>query len=77
MLEFAFEKNNLLCKNREKNNLSRGKIPAPPWISYGPSLSYLKGYDSMSKGLQVKRSPVERSPVKRSTTDVRDKSIKL
>ena len=38
LLQFAFEKNNLLCKNREKNNLSRGKIPAPPWISNGPSL---------------------------------------
>ena len=24
-----FEKNNLLCLKREKNNLSRGKIPAP------------------------------------------------
>ena len=30
MLQFTFEKNNLLCKKREKNNLSRGKIPAPP-----------------------------------------------
>ena len=34
------KKNNLLCKKREKNNLSQGKIPAlspPPWISNGPS----------------------------------------
>ena len=30
MLQLTFEKNNLLCKKREKNNLSRGKIPAPP-----------------------------------------------
>ena len=30
LLQFTFEKNNLLCKKREKNNLSRGKIPAPP-----------------------------------------------
>ena len=35
-----FLKNNLLCKKREKNNLSRGKIPAPPWISNGPSLMH-------------------------------------
>ena len=41
MLQFTFEKNNLLCKKREKNNLSRGKIPAPPWISNGPSLNGL------------------------------------
>ena len=27
LLQFNFEKNNLLCKKREKNNLSRGKIP--------------------------------------------------
>ena len=35
LLQYTFEKNNLLCKKREKNNLSRGKIPAPPppWIS--------------------------------------------
>ena len=40
LLQFTFEKNNLLCKKREKNNLSRGKIPAPPpWISNGPSLT--------------------------------------
>ena len=30
LLQFTFEKNNLLCKKREKNNLSRGIIPAPP-----------------------------------------------
>ena len=31
LLQFAFEKNNLLCKKREKNNLMREKIlPAPP-----------------------------------------------
>ena len=29
MLQYTFEKNNLFCKKREKNNLSRGKIPAP------------------------------------------------
>ena len=27
MLQFTFEKNNLLCKKREKNNSLRGKIP--------------------------------------------------
>ena len=27
-----------MCKKREKNKLSRGKIPAPSWISNGPSL---------------------------------------
>ena len=30
LLRFTFERNNLLCLKREKNNLSRGKIPAPP-----------------------------------------------
>ena len=30
LLQFTFEKINLLCKKTEKNNLSRGKIPAPP-----------------------------------------------
>ena len=31
LLQFTFEKNNLLCKKREKNNLMREKIlPAPP-----------------------------------------------
>ena len=30
LLQFTFEKNNLLYKKREKNNLSRGKVPAPP-----------------------------------------------
>ena len=30
LLQFTFEKNNLLCKKREKNNSSLGKIPAPP-----------------------------------------------
>ena len=30
LLQFTFEKNNLLCKKREKNNLLRAKIPAPP-----------------------------------------------
>ena len=41
-MQFTFEENNLLCKNIEKNNLSRGKIPGR--ISNGPSLSnrYLK-----------------------------------
>ena len=41
LLQFTFEKNNLLCKKREKNNLSQGKIPAPPppRISNGPSLN--------------------------------------
>ena len=39
LLQFTFEKNNLLCKKREKNNLSRGKIPAPLRISNGPSLN--------------------------------------
>ena len=37
MLQFTFEKNNLLCKKREKNNLSREKIsdpPAPPPPGY-------------------------------------------
>ena len=29
LLQFTFEKTNL-CKKREKNNLSRGKIPASP-----------------------------------------------
>ena len=28
LLQFTFEKNNLLCKKREKNSLLRGKIPA-------------------------------------------------
>ena len=27
------------CAKREKNNLSRGRIPAPLWISNGPSLN--------------------------------------
>ena len=43
--QLSFEKNNLLCKKREKNNLSRGKIPAappPPRISNGPSLSDIR-----------------------------------
>ena len=30
LLQFTFEKNNLLCKKREKNHLLQGKIPAPP-----------------------------------------------
>ena len=30
LLQFTLKKNNLLCKKREKNNLSQGKIPAPP-----------------------------------------------
>ena len=30
MFQFTLEKNNLLCKKREKNNLSQGKIPASP-----------------------------------------------
>ena len=40
-LQFTFEKNNLLCKNREKNNLSRGKIPAalPPGYQMVRSLN--------------------------------------
>ena len=40
MLQFTYEINNLLSKKREKNNLSRGKIPPPPppRISNGPSL---------------------------------------
>ena len=33
LLLVTFEKNNILCKMKENNNLSRGKIPAPPWIS--------------------------------------------
>ena len=46
LLQYTFEKNNLLCKKREKNNLSRGKIPAPPWISNGPSLIAIKNEHS-------------------------------
>ena len=34
LLQFTFEKTNLLCKKREKNNSSRGKIPAPPPPGY-------------------------------------------
>ena len=29
-MKLTVEKNNLLCKKREKNNLSQGKITAPP-----------------------------------------------
>ena len=32
MLQFTFEKNNLLCKKREKNNLSQGKNPFLPLV---------------------------------------------
>ena len=40
MLLFTFEKNNFLCKMREKNNLSRGKIPAPPGYQMVRPLSH-------------------------------------
>ena len=33
-LKESHRKNTLLCKMREKNNLSRGKIPAPPNIKW-------------------------------------------
>ena len=40
LLQFTFEKKKLVVqKEREKSNLSREKIPVPPWISNGPSLS--------------------------------------
>ena len=51
LLQFTFEKNNL-CKKREKNNLSRGKIPAPPpppRISNGSSLTEGKEVDKCQK----------------------------
>ena len=38
LCSLLLNKNNLLCEKKEKNNLSRGKIP-PPWISNGPFLS--------------------------------------
>ena len=39
LLQFTFEKITCYEKREKKNNLSRGKIPAPPpWISNGPSL---------------------------------------
>ena len=41
ILQFSFEKKIVVQKERN-NNLSRGKIPAPPWISNGPSLNNLR-----------------------------------
>ena len=41
LYQVDFQKNNLFYKKRENNNLSQGKIPAPPWISNGPSLIVL------------------------------------
>ena len=40
LLQFTFEKNNLLCKKREKITCHEEKSqpPPPPWISNGPSL---------------------------------------
>ena len=32
-------KKKLVVQKEGKNNLSQGKIPAPPWISNGPSLT--------------------------------------
>ena len=54
MLQFTFEKNILLCKKGEKNNLSRGKIPAPPpWISNGPSLMSANIVDDIGDELSI------------------------
>ena len=43
IVQFSFEKKIVVQKERN-NNLSRGKIPAPPppWISNGPSLNNLR-----------------------------------
>ena len=41
LLQFTFEKNNLMCKKREKNNLSQGKIPAPPPLDIKWSVPYV------------------------------------
>ena len=38
LLQLTFEKITC-CAKREKNNLFGGKIPAPHWISNGPSLN--------------------------------------
>ena len=38
LLQFTFEKNNLLCKKREKITCREEKSQ-PPWISNGPSLT--------------------------------------
>ena len=56
LLQFIFEKNNL-CKKREKNNLSQGKIPAPSPISNGPSLESA-GQMSRNRNCSVLTHPV-------------------
>ena len=39
LLRRGQEKNNLSSTGNEKNFMSRGKIPAPPWLSNGCSLT--------------------------------------
>ena len=38
LLQFTFEKNNLLCKKREKITCCEKKSQPPTWISNDPSL---------------------------------------
>ena len=55
-----FEKNNLLCKKREKNNLSGGKIPAPLNIKW--SLIHrarVKHIDSYSSFIMSTCNPIK------------------
>ena len=43
-MQFTFEKNNLLCKKKEKHNLSQGKIPpAPPDIKWSVPYQVIHG----------------------------------